>query len=156
MALTKCPECGGQLSTLAKTCPQCGFPMPVVAADVTTLLLEVRPSWWNFFWHLVFAWLIVPWIVAWLRRRSSRLCIYPDRIAWERGFLAKEARVLFIKDIRSVDVDQSVWGRLVNVGDVTISTAATVEAAYVVTGISQPLRVKDLIIAQRQHGGSRV
>ena len=27
MALIKCPECGGAVSTFAKTCPHCGFPM---------------------------------------------------------------------------------------------------------------------------------
>lgn len=154
MALTNCPECGRPISTLAKACPQCGFQVPARPVDVATPLLEVRPSWWNFFWHLVFAWLIVPWIIAGLRRRSSVLRIYPDRIAWERGLLAKDARVLFIKDIRSVDVNQTLWGRLVNVGDLTISTAATVDAADVVPGLPRPLQVKDLIIAQRQRLGT--
>ncbi len=32
MALEKCPECGGQLSTTARFCPHCGYVrMPKVA-----------------------------------------------------------------------------------------------------------------------------
>lgn len=27
MALTKCPECGKEVSTLASTCPHCGYPL---------------------------------------------------------------------------------------------------------------------------------
>ena len=154
MALLNCPECSHSVSTLAKTCPQCGFPMADHAAanQVTSLtpLLEVRPSWWNYFWYLFFSWLLVPWLIAWLHRRSSLLRVYSDRITCERGIITKETRELFIKDIRSLDVDQSVWGRLIGVGNLTISTAATVDAADIVEGIPHPLQVKDLIVAQRQ------
>jgi len=140
---------------LAKICPQCGFPLTEHSAGKqatdNTPLLEVRPSWWNYFWHLCFAWLLVPLFIAWLHRRSSILRVYADRLSWERGIIAKETRELFIKDIRSLDVNQSFWGRLVGVGDLTISTAATVDPADVVAGIPHPTQVKDLIIAQRQH-----
>ena len=154
MALTKCPECGQPVSTLAKSCPQCGFPLAEQAAGApvtpATPLLVVQPSWWNYFWHLCFAWLLVPWLLAWLHRRSSVLRVYPDRIVWERGIVTKDIRELFIKDIRSLDVNQSVWGRLIGVGDLTISTAATVDAADCIVGIPHPAQVKDAIIAQRQ------
>ena len=157
MALINCPECSRQVSPLAKTCPQCGFPIAehagsVIPSTPTTPLLEVRPSWWNYFWHLVFAWLLLPWLIACLRRRSSILRVYPDRLSWERGIFTKEVRELFIKDIRSIDVNQSFWERLVGIGDLTISTAATVDAADIVSGIPHPTQVKDLIIAQRQRG----
>jgi len=154
MALTNCPECSHQVSTLAKTCPQCGFPIAShgAANQVTSLipLLEVRPSWWNYFWYLFFAWLLVPWLIAWLQRRSSILRVYSDRISWERGIITKATQEFFIKDVRSLEVNQSFWGRMIGVGNLTISTAATVDAADVVDGIPHPTKVKDLIIAQRQ------
>ena len=154
MALINCPECSHQVSTLAKTCPQCGFPLAehVTANQVTSItpLLEVRPSWWNYFWYLFFAWLLIPWLIAWLQRRSSILRVYVDRISWEQGILTKATQEFFIKDIRSLEVNQSFWGRIIGVGDLTISTAATVDAADAVEGIPHPTQVKDLIIAQRQ------
>ena len=76
--------------------------------------------------------------------------IYSDRVSVEEGFWSKESSEFFIKDIRSIDVRQGVWGRLVDIGDVTISTAATVDAAEVAHGVPQPKRIKELLIAQRQ------
>ena len=161
MALIKCPECGREVSREATACPQCGYPVAerlgtaAAAAHGDEALLEVRPSWWNFFWHFVFAWLIVPLVIAIWKRHALVLRVYPDRVKLERGVLSKEYRELFIGDIRSVDVDQGLLGRLLGMGDLTISTAATVDAAEIMNGLPNPLRIKDLIIAQRTQEGRR-
>ena len=76
--------------------------------------------------------------------------IYSDRVSVEEGFWSKETSEFFIKDIRSIDVRQGVWGRLFGIGDVTISTAATVDAAEEARGVAQPNRIKELLISQRQ------
>jgi membrane protein YdbS with pleckstrin-like domain/ribosomal protein L37E len=168
MALITCPECGNQVSTEANACPSCGYPVAqrkhrdpaatssptetttVAAGGDQAVLLEVRPSWWTFGWHLLFGWLVVPLLIALYRRHSFVMRIYTDRVSVEEGFFAKETSEFFIKDIRSVEVRQGVWGRLVGIGDVTISTAATVDAAEEAPGVPHPTRIKDLLIAQRQ------
>jgi uncharacterized membrane protein YdbT with pleckstrin-like domain len=168
MALIACTECGNQVSTEAKACPSCGYPVAapgssvrsapqpatqaraVAAVGAQSALLEVRPSWWTFGWHLLFSWLLVPLLIALYRRHSFVMRIYTDRVSVEEGFFAKETSEFFIKDIRSIDVRQGVWGRLVGIGDITISTAATVDAAEEARGVPQPNRIKDLLIAQRQ------
>ena len=159
MALIQCPDCKRQVSSEAKSCPSCGYPIaerlqegaidstPVEAGQ---LLVEIRPSWWKFFWHLVFGWLVIPLLLAIYRRHSLVLRIYSDHVALERGLFTKEHREFFIKDIRSIDVDQTILERLVGIGDITISTAATLDAAEVMPGVPAPMRVKDLLIAQRQ------
>jgi uncharacterized membrane protein YdbT with pleckstrin-like domain len=68
----------------------------------------------------------------------------------EEGFWAKESSEFFIKDIRSIDIRQGIWGRLVGIGDVTISTAATVDAAEEARGVAEPKRIKEMLIWQRQ------
>ena len=170
MALITCPECGKDVSTEAKACPACGFPVadrsnpaavpsttPLTtpasaldAVDAQAVLLEVRPSWWNYGWHLLFCWLLIPLLVALYRRHSFVLRIYSDRVSVEKGFWAKDSSEFFIKDIRSIDVRQGVWGRLVGIGDVTISTAATVDAAEEACGVPDPKRIKELLISRRQ------
>ena len=166
MALITCPECGKEVSTEAQACPACGYPVaerssaaalqPATqigaadAIDTQSVILEVRPSWWNFGWHLLFCWLLVPLLIALYRRYSFVMRIYSDRVSVEEGFWSKESSEFFIKDIRAIDVRQGIWGRLVNIGDVTISTAATVDAAEEARGVPQPNRIKDLLIAQRQ------
>ena len=193
MSLIACTECGKQVSTEANTCPSCGCPVPKQARNdpaaptnatpavvpgapgAQSVLLQVRPSWWNFSWHLVLFVVLVPLLIVfvtqswrtvgwplplvWLvilvlhtmyRRRSFVMRIYSDRVSVVEGFLAKESSEFFIKDIRSIDVKQGIWGRLVNIGDVTISTAATVESAEVAPGVPRPNKIKDLLISQRQ------
>lgn len=170
MALIACPECGREISTDAKACPVCGYPLAernapappspeaqisaMDAVDTQAVLLEVRPSWWNYGWHLLFCWLLVPLFIALYRRHSFVMRIYSDRVSIEEGFWAKETSEFFIKDIRSIDVRQGIWGRMVGIGDITISTAASVEAAEAALGVSRPKQIKELLIAQRQQSPS--
>jgi hypothetical protein len=157
MPLINCPECGRQVSTEAQTCPGCGYPVaaklaasqPPAGAARDELLREVRPSWWHFFWYLFFFWLIVPPIIALCRRAATILRVYANRVTLERGLFSKCYQDFIPRDIRSIDVDQSFLQRLVGIGDITISTAATVEAAEKVEGIPDPKGVRELILAQR-------
>jgi uncharacterized membrane protein YdbT with pleckstrin-like domain len=161
MALIECPECKKPVSTAARVCPNCGYPLadklaqdPAAGAAVPGTehaepLAEVRPSWWGYFWHLFFFWLIVPPIIAYFRRRSTVLRIFPNRIALTRGLLSKCYRDYNPLDIRSIDIDQSFCQRIVGVGDLTISTAATAEGAEEIAAIPNPQAVRDLILAQR-------
>jgi uncharacterized membrane protein YdbT with pleckstrin-like domain len=159
MALINCPECGKQVSTAAKSCPSCGFPIAekVSQTDVSNsdvaksgeLLAEVRPSWWRFFWHWFFFFLIVPPIIAWYRRASLVMRVFPSRITIERGFFSKCYQDYLPRDIRSIDVDQSFGQRIVGIGDITISTSATAEASEKIEGIPDPRGIRELILAQR-------
>jgi membrane protein YdbS with pleckstrin-like domain len=154
MALIDCPECGKQVSTAAATCPSCGFPVAAQAAEAQPahdrVLAEVHPSWWRFFWYLFFFWLIIPPIIAWARRASVVLRIYPGRVTLERGLLSKSYREFMARDIRSIEIDQTMLARMFGIGDLTISTAATVDADEEIEGVPDPKTVRDLIIAQRQ------
>ena len=155
MALVQCPECGNAVSAEAPACPSCGYPVAEKLAAQskpapTTVLAEVRPSWWQYFWLLCFGWLIVPWLVAWARRASLVLRVYPGRITLERGLFSKSYREFDARDIRSVEIDQGILARMVGIGDLTISTAATVDPDEDIDGIPDPKGVRDLILAQRQ------
>ncbi len=161
MALIDCPECTKPVSTAAHTCPHCGYPLTeqpgqhpqTGSASATSeppeLLAEVRPSWWGFFWHLFFFWLIIPPIIAYFRRNTTVIRVFPDRITLTQGFLSKCYRDYHPRDIRSIDIDQSVLQRMVGIGDFTISTAATADAVQQIKSIPDPKGLRDLIMAQR-------
>jgi hypothetical protein len=159
MALINCPDCGKEVSTAAKACPSCGCPVAEKVAQTgepaakgptqDELLAEVRPSWWNYFWHLFFFFLIVPPIIAACRRASTILRVYTNRITLERGLFSKCYQDYLPRDIRSIDVDQSFLARMVGIGDITISTAATVDAAEKIEGIPDPKGIRELILKQR-------
>jgi hypothetical protein len=164
MPLIDCPDCGKPVSTEAHACPNCGYPVADKLAQTPTTgekspttksaepLTEVRPSWWGYFWHLFFFWLIVPPIIAYFSRASTVLRIFPNRITLARGLLSKCYRDYNPRDIRSIDIDQGFLQRMVGVGDLTISTAASAEGAEKIKSIPDPMGLRDLILAQR---GSR-
>ncbi len=161
MPLIDCPDCGKPVSSEAHSCPNCGYPVseklarkPAAesespAAQAAEPLAEVRPSWWGYFWHLFFFWLIVPPIIACLRRSSTVLRVFPNRITLTRGLLSKCYRDYNPLDIRSIDIDQSFFQRIVGVGDLSISTAATAEGDEEIKSIPNPHAMRDLILAQR-------
>ena len=161
MALIDCPECGHRVSSAAKACPGCGFPVAehltppaTVASSSDELLAEVHPSWWGYFWWLLFAWLLVPLIVAWLKRASTVLRVYRGRVTLRHGLISICERELFMRDIRSIDIDQGFLGRLANIGNLTISTSATEDATERVKGVPNPARIRDLIIGLRRTDAS--
>ncbi len=110
-----------------------------------TPVLEVRPSWWEFFWHLVFCWLLVPLIVALIKRNSLVLRIYPDRLTLEMGWLSKKLLDIIITDYRTIEVNQSVWQRILNIGELRIDTAGNAQDELVMSGIHDPIAVRDRI-----------
>ncbi len=114
------------------------------------LLLEARPSWWNFFWNWVFFWLIVPVFVAFWKRASLVLRLYDDRIVLEKGVLSKNIKELFVSDIRAIDTSQSLIQRIFGIGDVKIATAGTSGYEDIARGLPNPARIRDLIINQRR------
>ena len=108
-------------------------------------LLVVRPSGWNFFWHWVFCWLIVPLIIALWRRASVELRIYEDRVVLETGVLSKDMKTVYISDIRATEVRESFGNRMVGIGDLTISSAGEASSVLFVKGIPHPRDVEDMI-----------
>ncbi len=126
-----------------------GLPGSPPAPAPDQLLREIRPSWWLYFWHIFFCWLVIPFLVACWRRAEVVLRIYPGRLVLSRGIFSKCHREFMARDIRAIDIDQSFLNRVVNIGDLNISTAATVDADERIKGIKNPLAVRDLILAQR-------
>lgn len=161
MALISCPECGKSVSTVARSCPGCGYPVAekvaagqinttVVAANGNELLLEVRPSWWGYWGYLLLFFLVVPPIIAWWKRGGVVLRVYRGRVVLERGRLSKCFREFMIGDIRTIDIDQSFLGRIWGIGDITIATAAATDNAEFVESIANPHQVRELILQERQ------
>lgn len=76
--------------------------------------------------------------------------VYADRVSLERGLLSKCYREFFISDIRSIDIDQGMLGKLVGIGNLTFSTAANLDAVERIDGIPNPQQVRDFVIARRK------
>jgi uncharacterized membrane protein YdbT with pleckstrin-like domain len=118
-------------------------------------VLELRPSWWNYFAHFLFFFLIIPLIVAVWQKFSLVFRVYGDRINLETGILSKNTKDVFISDVRTIDVKQSLFQRIVGIGDVMIATAGTSGYEDMARGLPNPKRVRDTIMTRRQQLLSR-
>ena len=112
-------------------------------------VLIVKRSWWNYFWHLLFFFLIFPLFFAIIGRSSLRLYVFENRLVLERGILSRHVKEVFLKDVRTVDVRQTFPQRIVGIGSLMIATAGTSGYELVVKGIPDPLGVMEKINSLR-------
>lgn len=76
------------------------------------------------------------------RHCSWRFTVNGFSIESRHGIIAREVSSIRIEDVRSINVKQSLFERLLFIGDVEFSSAASPEAEVVFKKISTPMRVK--------------
>ncbi len=118
-------------------------------------ILTVKPSHWNYFWYYVFFILIVPLVIALIKRASIKLWIYPNRVVVERGLLNKSYKKFFCGDVRTADVRQSLLQRMFGIGDILVSTAGQSGYEVTVEGIPNPINVQMVILQQKEEALGR-
>ena len=73
------------------------------------------------------------------------MIITEDRIILETGILNKSYKEIFIRDIRVVEIDQSLIQRIFKIGDIRIATSATESYEDIAKGIKYPQKVREII-----------
>ncbi len=84
------------------------------------------------------------------RRYSWAYTINGETIESREGLIARKVKSIRIQDLRNINVNQSLWQRLVGVGDVEFSSAGGSGIEVSFRGVNDPLQVKSL--AQRMQG----
>ena len=71
---------------------------------------------------------IIAWLRAWIRRATTELAVTDRRVIFKRGLIRRHTVEMNMDKVESVDVDQSILGRIFNYGDVTVrGTGASIE-----------------------------
>ena len=83
---------------------------------------------------------------AWFRRWTTELAVTNRRIVYKRGFINRHTVEMNMDKVESVDVDQSIMGRLLNYGDITVR--GTGETMEVMRGIGAPLDFRNQVTAR--------
>ncbi|HEX9320500.1 MAG TPA: PH domain-containing protein [Xanthobacteraceae bacterium] len=82
---------------------------------------------------------------AWFHRVTTEIAVTDRRIIYKRGFVRRYTVEMHMDKVESVDVDQSVFGRLLDYGDVIIhGTGAGLEP---LPYIDHPLELRNHITA---------
>jgi uncharacterized membrane protein YdbT with pleckstrin-like domain len=78
--------------------------------------------------------------VIWINYLSAEFGITNQRVISKEGFLKRKTSEVFLKSVESVQVDQSIWGRMLNFG--TIIVSGTGGASDPINMIRKPLDFK--------------
>jgi uncharacterized membrane protein YdbT with pleckstrin-like domain len=129
-----------------------------VAASIVFVALEVGCLLsWN---QAAGPWLMVipPLILIWpalraMRRRLSTTTITADRLRFESGFASKSTRSIQLTKVQDVRVDQRIFQRMFNVGDLSIETAGE-SSRLTIHNVDSPQELADEIMNRSQRGAA--
>lgn len=89
---------------------------------------------------------VIAGIAAGMRRASTELAVTDHRVIYKRGIVGRYTIEMARSKVESVDVVQSVWGRVFNFG--TILVRGTGGSLEPFRDVEDPLRLRSAIIAQ--------
>ncbi len=85
-------------------------------------------------------------LTAWFHRFSTETDVTSLRIVHKTGFIKRRTFEIALDKVESVDVDQSILGRVLNYGDVTINGVG--EGRETIATIASPLAFRNAITAR--------
>ena len=103
---------------------------------------------WPLGWLFVAILLLLATTMAlnvWFKRWTTELAVTDRRVIYARGFINRQSVEMNMRQIESVDVDQSVIRRLLDFGTVTINGAGT--TCEPIRDIDQPLVFRNAVTA---------
>jgi uncharacterized membrane protein YdbT with pleckstrin-like domain len=80
---------------------------------------------------------------AWIRRKSTEIVVTDRRVIYKRGFIARRTVEMNISKVETVDVEQSIAGRLLGYGTVLIR--GTGESLEPLRHVEAPLTIRNAI-----------
>ena len=84
-------------------------------------------------------------LVWWLRCRSTELTITEKRTKLHEGWLSRSITEVWHRDVRNVQLHQSLFQRLMGTGRIGVSSAAQSGIEIDVSGLKDPLEIKRII-----------
>ncbi len=83
---------------------------------------------------------LIFWIMAFIRYKTTELAFTNKRVIAKFGFISRQTIELNISKVESIQVNQSILGRIFNFGTLIISGAGTPQAP--IPGISNPMEFR--------------
>ena len=85
-------------------------------------------------------------LTAWFHRWTTETALTNLRVVHKTGFIKRRTFEMSLDKVESVDVNQSILGRLLNFGDVTILGVG--EGKETISTIASPLEFRNFITAR--------
>ena len=88
---------------------------------------------------------VIAFVRAWFRRWTTEIAVTDRRIIFKRGLIRRHTVEMNMQKVESVDVDQTLIGRLFNYGNVTVrGVGSTFETLRM---IDAPLKLRTTVTA---------
>jgi uncharacterized membrane protein YdbT with pleckstrin-like domain len=127
-----------------------GFLLLILAALVFWFghtWLTTGAAWiWDGLAALVFACAAVALFAAWFRRWTTEIAVTDRRIIYKRGFVRRRTIEMHLDKVESVDVDQTILGRIFDYGDITIRGVGV--GIEPLTKVDSPLAFRNHVTAE--------
>jgi uncharacterized membrane protein YdbT with pleckstrin-like domain len=93
-----------------------------VALGVYILVVNTHPDWavWGFLLPAIWAFFTM---CQHVKKMLVKITIMDDRLRFERGFFSKSTETIDLEKIQEVRVHQTLWQRMVGIGDLMLETA---------------------------------
>lgn len=104
-------------------------------------------------WMPVAATMLLLWPLAkWIPIRFNVTTLTGDRLRSETGILSKSTRNLMLARVQDIGVNQSLFQRIMGVGDIWIETAGA-SSRVVLFNIDQPQKIADMLLDAAHSSG---
>jgi uncharacterized membrane protein YdbT with pleckstrin-like domain len=105
---------------------------------------------WTAKGRLILGIILIPLIIGifiaiyeWLRLRAIELGVTTHRVVHKTGIVSRETEEIRLSAIETVDLSQSMWGRLLGFGDVRVTGRG--ESSMLLNRVADPVGVKRAI-----------
>jgi uncharacterized membrane protein YdbT with pleckstrin-like domain len=120
------------------------------------ILYTARLSLWTMAIHIALGVLLAVVLVGLVilmnvavKYRSTEVAVTNKRVIMKRGFISRTTIEIALPKVESVQVAQSIWGRMFDFGSITISGAGNPQEA--IHGIATPMAFRKAVLeAQEQ------
>lgn len=108
-----------------------------------------RTTWWSAFWPIVFALIFLPFTFGFsllfvvpsvIRVLTTEIAITNKRIIVKSGLISRDVVELNVAKVESLNVKQSVWGRILRFGTIIVYGAGNQQGKAV--GIANALEFR--------------
>lgn len=83
---------------------------------------------------------IFPMISVFVRRAVEHITVTDEAIHYDYSFITSRHKYVPAEAIRTVDVEQDLWGRILNVGRIKVGTAATESWEIIMDNVDAPAK----------------
>ena len=125
-----------------------GFVLLVLGGAAYWMALQPVSAYRLWIWiaGFLFACAAVALFMAWFKRWTTEIAVTDRRIIYKRGFIRRHTIEMHLDKVESIDVDQSIMGRILNYGDILIRGVGV--GIEPLTNIDSPIAFRNHVTAE--------